>query len=133
MHISVTELVSHPLKLWTVIIFKQLARLLAFHHRYSDNLERVNVSLTLELAFLTKLLDIFMEKLTPNLLSVNCGKIGSSPIMGCEDLISLVILYMLMVTKMISMQSWVEICSQIQREPLQIQIFFNPQRVDTCL
>lgn len=54
--------------------------------------------------------------------------------MGCEDLISFVILYMIMVTKMISMQSWVEISSQIQRKPLQIQIFFNPQlRVDTCL
>ena len=50
MHISLTELVSHPLKLWTVIIFKQLARLLAFYHRYNDNLERVNVSLSLELA-----------------------------------------------------------------------------------
>lgn len=49
-HISLTELVSHPLKLWTVIIFKQLARLLAFYHRYSGNLERVNVSLSLELA-----------------------------------------------------------------------------------
>ena len=50
MHISLTELVSHPLKLWTVIIVKQLADLFAFNHRYSDNLERVNVSLSLELA-----------------------------------------------------------------------------------
>lgn len=66
----------------------------------------------------------FYEKLTPNLLSVNCGKIGSSPIMGCEDLISLVILYMIMVTEIISMLSWLEISSQIQRKPLQIQFFF---------
>ena len=50
MHISLTELVSHPLKLWTVIIVKQLDRLLAFYHRYSDNIERINVSLSLELA-----------------------------------------------------------------------------------
>ena len=63
-----------------------------------------------------------MKKLTPH-LSVNCGKIVSSPIMSCEDLISLVIHYMIMVTKMISMQSLVEISSQIQRKPLQIQVF----------
>ena len=50
MHISLSELVSHPSKLWTIIIVKQFARLLAFYHRCSDDVERVNVSLSLELA-----------------------------------------------------------------------------------